>query len=802
MPNAAAQGAGERVDGAQDVLASSALAGGKKSRGGVRAEKPDKAPVARAPKPAGVKPAGAKPSIARHDFWVAAKQLVPLLLAALAVFLIAMPVSTAAIPDTSVFNLDYTHDQLKFRFWDENLTYAVVVGAAAFGLVVGVRGFRFMLVKREATAVLSLPMPRSVLFTSRMLACVACVVLGIAIPMAASLVVNIVALDVWAGLFSSWAYVLAGLLVTAGVGCAVGALSCALAGTQAEAGMFGAALLGSVSVAAWGLNAVMQYLLVGNAFGAALYGGAAQVAPALLQALAWLNPVLFFADPAASNMQFIVQHPVYAPEGGNWLLVGAWAVVLVALVALACFAVCRRRGERAGIAGLSPVLSIVVGVVVGLAAFGATFTLLASVNVVAACVAAFAALWVVALALLRGPLRGRAGWGRTLSIVGAQTAAVAAALAVVALGGFGYAGAVPATADVQSVKVSYAGTPSYLAAPFESAQAGDGSYYFSAEYSFADAEAIDAVRDVHERLIGTGHSELAADRMNFSDTVVPYDVVIRYTLSDGSELVRYYDRATYDELFALASLDGTRHVSELSRAVVSGDVSLVDDDDAQSLGSSSARQAFALGDIYISDGLYAKPMLVNCDASARAELLAALAEDVASQSVEDRYHPSGECRGVMMFTRAGESAASTFAYGIENSVVYLTDEFTNTLAWLEAKGLSQYVDGVNASQIESMTFQRYAPYEAMNKVTTPTSAYFMGYASDTASQFVAMMDWGTKFSTTDAEEIAELAPLCRNAYYMNDGGYLVSCKLAGQDKYAYLFIPADDAPEWLVRVAG
>ena len=781
----------------QSVLASSALAGGKKKRSGADGKGAAKPSRTRAPRQS-----GARFNIALHDFWVAARQLVPLLLAALAVFCVAMPISTAAIPDTSIFNLDYTHDQMKFRFWAEELTYLIVVGATAFGLVVGVRGFRFMLVKREATAVLSLPMPRATLFATRMLACIACVVLGIAIPMVASLAVNIVALDVWTGLFSSWAYVLAGLLVTAGIGCAVGALSCALAGTQAEAAMFGAALLGSVSVAAWGLNAVMEYLLVGNAFGATLYGGTTQVAPALLQATSWANPVLFFAEPAASNMEFIVQHPVYAPEGGNWVLVGAWVAVLVALLALACVTVCRRRGERAGIAGLSPALSVVVGVVVGLAAFGATFTLLASVNVAAACVAAFAALWLVAIALLRGPLRGRAGWGRTLSIVGAQTAAVAAALAAVAFGGFGYASVVPSASNVQSVTVSYAGTPSYLAAPFESAQAGDGSYYFSAEYSFSDEDAISIVCDVHQQLVGTGRAGLAADRMEFGDSVVPYDVVIRYTLSDGSELVRYYDRATYSELYQLAQLDDTRHAAELSRAVISGDVSMLSDDDAQTVGSTSARQAFALGDIYVSDALYAKPMLVNCDAQARAELLAALAEDVAAQSAQDRYHPSGQCLGVVMFTRAGESAANTFAYGIENSVVYLTSEFTNTLAWFESKGLSAYIGSADASQIESMTFQRYAPYEAMNKVTTPTSAYFMGYASDTSSQFVAMMDWGTKFSTTDEGQIAELMPLCRNAYYMDGGGYLVSCKLSGQAKYAYLFIPAEDAPEWLIRVAG
>jgi ABC-2 type transport system permease protein len=224
--------------------------------------------------------------------------------------------------------------------------------------------------------------------------------------------------------------------------------------------------------------------------------------------------------------------------------------------------------------------------------------------------------------------------------------------------------------------------------------------------------------------------------------------------------------------------------------------------------------------------LYSAPMIVNCDATARSELLAALAEDVANQSVEDRYHPDGECRGVVMFTQAGESAADTFAYGVENTVIYLTDEFTHTLAWFEEKGLSAYlsVGGAQASaasgksdaasavdagsaeaevaEVESLTFQRYAPYVGMNAVTDPQSAYFMGYKSTSELQFITMQDFGTKYSTDDADEIAELLPLMRNNYFLDGGGYLVSAKLKGQEAYTYLFIPMKDAPEWLVRVAG
>lgn len=810
-------GKGATCAQANDVLAGSALAG-KKPKGGRagRASKPPRRQGASArlsKQGAGGKGAS---HLVRHDFAVSLRQLIPLLLVALAAFAVAMPVSTAAIPDVSVFNVDYTHDQLKFRFWLDELTLAVVLGSALFGLALGVRAFRFLLVKHEVTAVLSLPLPRASLFATRLGACLACIVVGIGVPLAASLVVNIAALNVWSGLFEQFAYVLCGLVLTAAIACAVGIVACALAGTVAEAAAFGVAVLAAVTAAAWSVNAMMDYLLVGNAAGEYLSSGTLEVAPSLLEGLSAANPLLFFWQEAAEHQTFQVMHPVYYPEAGTWVLVAAWLVVTALVCVLGLVMVKRRKGEKAGIAGLSTVLSAVVGIVVGLAAFGATFTLLASLNVPAAIVAAFAVFWLVSLVLFRGPLRGRTPLGRTLAVMGGETVVLAAVLVCLATGGLGYAGAVPSADRISSVSVSYPGSPLYTAARFDAASAGDGSYYVSAQYMLDDADAIEVVRGVHEQLVSTGSQPLASGEDGFGSTVVPYDVVIRYTLNDGSEVVRYYDRATYDELAALLQLDGTQEVRELARAAVSGDTSFLTEDQSSALAQSSARQAYALGDIYLSDRLYANPQLLNCDASARASLLAALAEDVANQSVDDRYHPASACRGVLMFTQSGESDAESFAYGIGNSVVYLTDEFENTLAWLEENGLSGYlaVSGAagvadasveaaaQAQLVESMTFQRFDPYESMNDPSEPRSAYFLGYRATVDTQFIAMQDFGTKFTTEDAAQIAELLPLARNAYFMDGGGYLVSCKLAGVDVWTYLFIPAEDAPEWLVRVAG
>lgn len=780
-----------------------ALAGSSLVRAGKRATAP-KAKEVRPTRTHGSKArARSGKSLLRHDFAVVFKQLVPFLLVALVLFVILMPLSTAAIPDISVFNLDYTHDQMKYRFWSEYLTYPVVLGSALFGVVLGVRAFRFLLVKCETTAVLSLPLPRAAVFGTRFAACMLALLLGIGLPLLVSLVVNIFALNIWVGLFSQFLYVLCGLLVTGAVACAVAVVACAVAGTVAEAVAFVLALLASVSVAAWGLNAVMDWMLVGNAFGVHLMDSTVEVAPPLLSATAVANPLLFFAQEAADHQVFAVQHPVYYPPAGNWLLVGCWAVVLIAVVALGFFLVRRRKGEKAGIGGLSVVLELVVGIVVGLAAFGGTFTLLAGVSRDVAIIGSFVVFLVVSAVLFRGPLKGRSSGKRTLAVMGVETVVLAGVLVVVGTGGLGYAQAVPATADVASVRVSYTGNPNYVATKFDTAKAGAGGYYFSAEYSFDDDESIDIVRDVHERLTATGNADLGEDRLDFGGTVMPYDVVVRYELEDGGELVRYYNRATLDELAELTQLDGTPHARELSRAAVSGDVSLLNEDDASALGASAARRAYSLGDIYIADRLYANPMLVNCDTQARSDLLAALAEDVANQSVEDRYHPAEACRGVLMFTQAGASSAETFAYGVENTVVYLTDEFTHTLDWFQKNGLTRYLSVPDeAALVENITVQRYSPFGGMNEVTEPQSVCFMGYRAPTDQQFLSMEDFGTRFSTDDPDQIDELLSLARNDGYLDEGGYLLSIKLAGQEEYSYLVVPAEDAPEWLIRVAS
>jgi ABC-2 type transport system permease protein len=737
----------------------------------------------------------------RHDFAVSIRQVLPLFVIAFIMFMVSMPVSTAAVPDLSVFNVDYTHDQLKWRFWASDLLYVVYFAVVVYGAVLGVVSFRFLLVRSETTAFLSLPIRRTALFGTRLGACALALVLGIAVPMAVSLVVNIAALGIWSGLFSSFAFVTVGLIVVGLVSCLAATLCCVAAGTIVEAVTFTASILASVTVAAWGLNTLMVELLAGNACGETLYNGSTVVADSLVQITAVFNPLLFFLSEAQDYQTFSVQYPVYRPDAGDWPLLIAWAMVVFVLIMAGRYLLSRRKGEVAGAAGHNAPFLFVVGIVVGLTAFGALFTLLANVNVVLAALCAFAAFIIVSLILFRGPLRGTTRLHTTLAVMGGESLCLLATVGVVATGGFGYSSYVPNVSQVSEVSVSYTGSPDYLAAGFTTATAGSGSYYYSTTYSFDDADDIAAIMAVQDDLIGTSASALASDAQDFGETVVPYDVVITYTMEDGSTVVRYYDRATYDELYALAELDGSQTVANLERAVIASDTSDLTTYQSDAFARSTAHQVYLNGSIYLSDAYYGSSVLLNCSDEAHEALLTALAEDVATQSVEDRYHPSSTALGILMFSESGQQDAKTFAYAISDTVIYLTDEFTNTLAWIEANGLTSYIEG-SGSSIESLSFQRYDPYTSVNDVTSPASALFMGYRSTSSSSFIVTKDFGTAYTTSDATELAETLPSLRNTYFMNESGYLVCAKLTDGSGYAYFYLPDSAAPAWLLRVAG
>ena len=731
-----------------------------------------------------------------HDFLFNLRQVLPVFVAGLALFAVLVPVSTSVVGDVSVFNVNYTHEQLKYQLFAQDLAPVVDAACVLYGAVLAIVLFRFLLVKRATTAFFSVGLSRMKLFFSRYLAGLACIVVGIGIPFAVSLLLNYLALGFYDGQVHEFLYTLCGYLVVALVAFALAGIAVICAGTLFETCAFSVALLGGVTVVLWGVGVLADYLLVGNASGATLYGQSDVVAPSYLDQLSWLNPLLFFADEGATHQFFQALHPVYYPQLGNFGIVVAWLAVYVALSALGLLALCRRRGEQAEMAGKAPAFSLFSVAVFGLAAFAAAVALLGSVDIAVALVVGAVLFVLVSLVLLFGPLRGRTSRRMTLSCLGGELVAMGIVVGVVAGGGFGYASYVPAADQVQSVEVSYNGSPSYLTQGF-SGVSGGASYYYTSYRSYAQESSIDIVRSLHGQLVSSARSLCETDYTDFQSTVVPYDVVLRYHLKDGEEVVRYYDQATIGELSAMLSLDNDEHTHELENAVITGDTTGLSEDEQAALSDSPAYNAYRTGYLYLADGALNKIVQAKVSDEDRTALLQALASDLARMDASERYQPSKPARAAIMFTLSPELDVASFGYSFSNAVTYVTDDWTATMKWLDAHGYLDALGGtLDARVIEKLTFQLDDPYASINEVTSPVSRYFMAYRSETSGSYWITQDYGALKTVEDQKQIAQVLPDLRMGCYMT-GGYLVEAKLSGIEAYVYFYLPAELAPDYL-----
>ncbi len=728
-----------------------------------------------------------------HDCAFALRCACPVLIAGFVLFCVLVPASTTVVNDISVFNVDYTHEQLKYQLYAQELSGVVNAACVVYGAVLAVVLFHFLLEKRATTAFFSVGLSRVKLFCARYIAGAVCVVIGIAVPFALSLLLNCIALGLYDGEISEFFFVTCGYVTVAFVAFALTSIAVACAGTLFETCTFAVALLAGATVVLWSLGVLSEYLLVGNAAGVMLYGQSIQVAPSLLDTLSWLNPLLFFEQAGGEHQYFMALHPVYYPQSGNWQLVAGWFAAFVVFSVLGALAFCRRRGEQAEMAGKAPVFSLFSVAVFGLTAFAVAVALLGSVDMVVSLAVGAVLFALTSLVLLFGPLRGRTPRRITFSCVVGELAVMALVVGIVAEGGLGYASSIPESEDVVSVEVSYNGSPSYLTEGF-SGVSGGASYYYTSYRTYSRSSSVDIVRSLHSQLIETAHAQRETDYVDFQSTVVPYDVVLRYTLSDGSELVRYYSQATIGELSALLSLDNDEDAHELESAVLTGDVSALSDAQREDLSGSPSYNAYAAGSLYAADGVLNRIMALSITDEERAELLAAMASDLATLPASERYMPSSQTRAILMFTLSPELDVASFGYSFSNAISYITDEWEHTMAWLNEHGVIDALGAeLDARVIEQLTLQLDDPYASINKVTSPVSRYFMAYRSETAGLFWITQDYGALKTIDDQTKIAEIVPNLRAGCYMT-GGYLVQAKLRGIEAYVYLYLPSELAP--------
>ncbi|ADU26540.1 hypothetical protein [Ethanoligenens harbinense] len=701
----------------------------------------------------------------------------------LVVFIILFPVSTAGMPSSSIFNVDYTHDQLKYRFFDASFGPVITGAVLVYGLLLGIALLRFLHDRRQTVAYFSLGITRMRLLAARLGAGCLMLLIGVGVPLAVSLLLNLAALGYTTSIFGSFFYLLCGYLVLGLVSLFVAGIGCVLAGTLLEAAVFSACLLAIPSAALYGVGALMRHLLFGSASGVLLRTGTGLAASSLLTQFAAFNPALFFYHNSMTYSAFYATTTGETLPAIRPLAVVLWFIGAVILAELAAFALQRRKNEIAGVRGMSHGMNIVLTLTLAFFLYTLLFDVLAALNVFVAFIAATAGFVAVWLAFAVLTSRGKKAGRQNITVLAAGLAATYAGVALLGTGFLGYSARVPNADDIASATISYVGSPNYITGDGTQGSSGANGYYIAQQVKLTDASDLSLLVLLHKTLIAAGKPALELNQNDFEKTAVPYDIMVQYTLKSGSTLVRYYDRSTFSTLESMLTLENTQAVKRLEQNIITGNTG-----DAY-----WAAGAYRGGSIYLSNNWYTNPQLLTLSADKRTALLQALAADVAAQPLNDRYFPSKPALGVLMFSQTGNSDTKTYAYNLENAEVYLTSAFTNTLKFLNDNGLTKALSFDGAA--ESITLMKYNPYVSKDRAAAPEGQYFMAYTADNAGSFILQKDFGKNYVVDAPDQIGELIPLLQNDYYMSRGGYLAAVKLQGSDTYVYKFLPLAGAPK-------
>ena len=717
--------------------------------------------------------------IFRHDLIWNLKKNMGLVIIGIMAFLILIPFGTAGIPGDSIFEVATTHDQMKFRLIHPDFVLPVYAVTVLFGAINGIRTFFFLLEKKQTTVYFSFGLNRKKLFASRYLTGSFGIAAAILIPMLVSLCLNQIALGGYPDMTKCFLFVCCGLILAGMVSYTLSILACSLAGTLSEAVLYNLFLLTGMSGVVYCVNQLFLHLVWGNPYGAMSYSGTSEICKNLFYLTERINPAAFFFEDCSTYSMFYrgLKNDVAATFSVHILL--AWGCGLILLILLAMFAFQRRRAEQAELEGVCSWMTQIVLFTGMFCLFVLVFDLLeANSRILAFLLAMTAAGFFYFLLRLYFIHSSKKLWQRWFP------AFLQMGLVLLVFLGCGWIGNLaaadlPEDDQIASAAMSYVGAPSYISQ--ETAGSSNGSsYYMVSNYTYQQTDAIRQILSLHRELIEMGMQKMQTDETEFAQTVVPYDIQISYTLKNGKEKYYYYDRATFALLEEMLALDQSEEVKEGIKQVVTGTVETGD-----SINWSS--QAFASGSIYLSDIWYSNPCQLNMTDSARAEFLQALEEDILAQSVEERYFPEQEAIGVILFSSDGEADCQSFAYHLGNAVIYLTEQFQHTLAFLGKNDLNSYISF--SGEIESITLQWYDPYDGLNGRTYPASNFFLGYKTDTLDDFLVQTDYGDKKAITDPQKIQALLPKLRSFYFTTKEGYLAAIKLKDSDAYIYKYLP-------------
>lgn len=611
-------------------------------------------------------------------------------------------------------------------------------------ILLGVLLFRFVTNKKTVNVYYSLGIKRADLYTARLVAGIIMMLAATLIPLAVSLGLNLHYFGSSVMLWRTFLFyavhnvicVLAGLTISAAVSSCVG--------TVVESLGFSAVLAAFPSVVTMCVNYSVPAILNGapgityydiypssssygdmhlDMTGSTMFGRIISHINLLM-----LNRSSFINSSSVEAMTKEAAKKWTAPSLTPYIL---WAVLIAAFFVFGLFMFKRRKAEICGFPGRSAVLNFVLCMI---ASFGAASLIIYFIAytsqisrwiMIALVIVASFLVFVILDVILHLSFKVlKKDWKIGLVHVGLM----AAFLLSLYTGFFGYSSRVP---DVQSIESASISAPNALMGSYKlgnGLQSGYNSnlYYFGEDRlkdyyyvgnrsnslveDFKDKDDINTVREIHKAMIKAGNiNEMNCDPDDYSKRATSQQVIIKYKLKNGRELIRVYNYVPLTDYPTLYTLEDTKNWN----SKIKNELLNIDSENVIPIVFSAQMDKRTAVDEELTAGLaraiYNDISTLSSDKflSSNAKYLGSVAfyvnreqredysiyessEYVNATSMEDEIteeeEPLSRQETVDNLAIRDNSQGKYLALG-DYSVIPITEEMTNTISFLKAHGL-------------------------------------------------------------------------------------------------------------------
>jgi len=694
------------------------------------------------------------------------------------------------ITDLYKFLLFGQYDQTVFNIFAH-------ISVIAFSVLLGVVMFRFIASKKTVNVFYSLGITRRNLFVSKYLAGVLMLFVSVALPFLAGAVVNISTFGSSRELWSAVAFYIAAYSTLSLTAFSVTAAVFSGVGTIVEGIAFSGVVLVGPTILIYCLQFLMDRLTLGSPYGH-FYDQYYQVTNSLASSLSKYNPILFMFNDAASagalsresvQDKFVWEAPGY---GG----IALWLALAAAVFALGIVLFQKRKAEICGFLGTNKWLNFLITFLIGFFPFCLSVRYNDNSILLGVVIGAgiYTALYlIIDFALIRNFRE----WAKGLVKLPVHLGASIIIAVIFYTGLFGFSSRVPAVDKIKSADItaaSYTGIVQTEAANFFAGEFLQSVGVAGPIEGFHSEKDLQSLTKLHRMIVKAG--KISAD--DKIGTVVR----IVYHLENGRTVRRYYQAATAGILNDMLSLDETDRYRELVKRNLTEPVKKSDSEKTK-----SAKELFQSPSsaINVIPNHLNKKNVIDISAQQREELLAALAKDLTSQTVQQRYYPKEPAIGAIQFSMNFEKEyfnpyapmdkmapeyLSLADYGAVS--IPVTGDMANTLEFMKANGLSELFE--NTDDFEFISAQVIS--------ARPGSPTAFGYGIEMTQHFMGgwsknRVDYGSftnAYKTTDQAVLKTMAENAHISYFNGNDGYYVRFELASGGGYTTMYVPADKVP--------